>query len=265
MTYRARNILIAVALAVLAALLVGVYVTSYKHNVNQQHKTVKVLVAVDDIPAGTSGIEVRKNGMLGVREVARQSVVPGAFVRPSQLVGLVATQQVLEGEQVTERRFGPAAASGIRSELTGNRRAIQIAGDPNQLLAGTLLGGDRVDVVASLKYKVRDTASAGGSDVERVASRVVLRGLEVLRTSGAAEGGAKLTAGNQDEWVILAVTDAQAQKLFFVVKNGDWSLQLRPVLHAADSPGSVETIESVLGDGLRPAQFAELYAGRAVR
>jgi hypothetical protein len=65
--------------------------------------------------------------------------------------------------------------------------------------------------------------------------------------------------------VILAVTDAQAQKLFFVVKNGDWSLQLRPVLHAADSPGSVETIESVLGDGLRPAQFAQLYVGRAVR
>jgi Flp pilus assembly protein CpaB len=266
MTYRARNILIAVALAVLAALLVGVYVTSYKHNVNQQHKTVKVLVAVEDIPIGTSGLEIRKNGMLAVREVARQTVVPGAFVRPSQLIGLVATQRILQGEQVIEGRFGPVAAAGIRSELTGNRRAIQIAGDQNQLLAGTLQAGDRVDVVASLKYKVRDTAAgSGGADVERVASRVALRGLEVLKTSGAAEGGAKLTAGSQDEWVILAVTDAQAQKLFFVVKNGDWSLQLRPVLHAADSPGSVETIESVLGDGLRPAQFAQLYVGRAVR
>ena len=63
--------------------------------------------------------------------------------------------------------------------------------------------------------------------------------------------------------MILAVSDNQAQKLFFVVKNGDWSLELRPVLHAADSPSGVETVESVLGDGLRLAQFSQLYTGKA--
>jgi hypothetical protein len=62
--------------------------------------------------------------------------------------------------------------------------------------------------------------------------------------------------------VILAVTDSQAQKLFFVMKNGDWSLQLRPKGRAKDSPESVETVESVLGDGLRPAQRAQLAGGR---
>ena len=50
---------------------------------------------------------------------------------------------------------------------------------------------------------------------------------------------------------MVAVTDAQAQKLWWVVKNGDWSLQLRPVTNAADSPDSVETSASLVADGLR--------------
>jgi hypothetical protein len=50
--------------------------------------------------------------------------------------------------------------------------------------------------------------------------------------------------------VILALTDAQAQKLFWVAKNGEWTLQLRPPGDAADSPGSVETARSLATDGL---------------
>jgi hypothetical protein len=61
--------------------------------------------------------------------------------------------------------------------------------------------------------------------------------------------------------VQLALTDAQAQKLFYVMKNGDWTLDLRPVGNAADSPESVETVESVLGDGLRHRQRAQLIGG----
>ena len=40
---------------------------------------------------------------------------------------------------------------------------------------------------------------------------------------------------------------------------------VRPVVDAADSPESVETIESVLGDGLGARQFRQLYAGKDVR
>jgi hypothetical protein len=37
------------------------------------------------------------------------------------------------------------------------------------------------------------------------------------------------------------------------------------VIDAADSPESVETIESVLGDGLKDRQYRQLYAGKDVR
>jgi Flp pilus assembly protein CpaB len=268
MTYRTRNIALALGLAAVAAFLTLFYVTNYKKSVRHQQADVPVLVAKGDIPAGMLGSEVVGKHLLSQEQVPRTDVVQGAISDPNQIANLVATQPVYTGEQVTARRFGPEAASGVRATLKGTLRAVQVAGDQNQVLAGTLKAGDRVDLVASLKYKVSDVQSGGAggqSDVDRVASRVVLRDLRVLRVSGGPGAAGKLTSspGNSQFWVMLAVTDSQSQKLFFVVKHGDWALELRPVLHADDSPSSVETIESVLGDGLGLRQFIQLSGGVA--
>ena len=89
-------------------------------------------------------------------------------------------------------------------------------------------------------------------------------------SSDAGATWSKLTSGLQTNFsVMLAVTDQQAQKLLFTVTqtgipssaNGSgWSLQLRPVVHADDSPESVTTLDSVLKDGLSPAQLRK-YRG----
>jgi pilus assembly protein CpaB len=264
MPYRLRNVVIAVALAVLAAVLTSFYVANYKKTVQSGEENVFVVVAKNEIAAGTSGSDAVSQGLLETRQVPRRSVVPGAVAAPEDVQDKVATTTIYAGEQVTASRFRSATESGIRAQLKGNTRAVQVSGDPNQTLAGTLRAGDRVDVVASLRYSVKDIAPDGvttSADKDRIASRVVLRDLLVLK----APDGANLAEGvspSATQPVQLAVTDNQAQKLFFVVKNGDWTLQLRPVTDAADSPESVETLESVLGDGLREAQFLQLYGGR---
>jgi hypothetical protein len=51
--------------------------------------------------------------------------------------------------------------------------------------------------------------------------------------------------------VILAVTEQQAVRLFFVMKNGDWTLELRPVINAKNGPNSVETVTTILNGGIR--------------
>lgn len=258
MTYRVRNLVIAVGLAALAAALTSVYVSSYKRSVQKDEDNVRVFIATKDIPAGTSGAKAA--AMLKPVQIARRNVVPGAVSNRDQVRHLVATDAIYAEEQVSARRFRPVQEVGVRAELKGNTRAFQLAGDSNQLLAGTLKPGDRIDVVASIKYQVRQIAGSGGdeetADLERVASRVVLRDLRVLKVSGSP--GEVASAAGADAWVQLAVTDSQAQKLFWVYKNGDWSLELRPVIDATDSPESVETIESVLGDGLKPRQFLQL-------
>lgn len=266
MTYRVRNIAVALVLAVLAALLTVAYVTSYKRDVQSSEADVSVLVAARDIPAGTAADDLVADGVLQRRRVERRHVVPGAIASAEQIEKLVATQAIYAGEQVTARRFAPITQQGVRAELRGNMRALQVPGTANQLLAGTLKAGDRIDVLASIRYKVEDVArgTSEAGDGERIATRVVLRDLEVLRAS-AASAASKLASGpGQSHSVVLAVTDTQAQKLFFVMKNGEWALQLRPVVDAADSPDSVETVQSVLGDGLRARQYRQLYAGKDV-
>lgn len=262
MTYRLRNIVLAVGLAALAAALTSFYVANYKRSVQDGEKDVTVFVAAKDIPVGTSGADAFARGMFREQTVARKSVVPGAISSPDEIGKKIATERVYAGEQVSARRFVPAKQQGIRAELKGNQRAFQVPGDANQLLVGTLKAGDRVDVVGSIKYKVNDF-SGEGNDRDRVASRVVLRDLLVLRASGGSLAAEKVGSTVDEYSVQLEVTDSQSQKLFYVIKNGDWSLQLRPAVDSTDSPESVETIESVLGDGLKPRQFQQLYGGRS--
>jgi len=263
MTYRVRNIGIAVALAAVAALLTSFYVTSYKRHVQHGENQVTVLVAKHDIPQGTSGAEAASGHLMATEQVPRRSLVPGAISSPDQIENLVATQKTLEGEQVTTRRFSPVAENGVRADLRGNLRAFQIQGDVNQTLAGTLRNGDHVDVVATFKYHLANQSQDNFS-----ATRVVLRDLKVLRAPAGPAVGSKLTSGLQSDFsVLLAVTDQQAQKLNFVMTTTGgsassgvgWSLQLRPVLHAADSPESVTTLGTVLRDGLSKAQLARFF------
>ena len=258
MTYRLRNIAIALVLALVAALLTTFYVSNYKKQVQQGESDVPVYVATKDIPAGTPAEDVLSGGYVETVQVDKRNLAPGAAWKEDQLDGLVAVEPVYAGEQLTTRRFRPLAEKGDRGELTGNLRAFQVPGDKHQLLQGTLKEGDKVDVVANVKYKL------GNRDL--VASRVVLRDVLVLKPAPSEESTqAKLTGGgpggSSSIAALLAVTDTQAAKLLFVLKNGDWSLQLRPTNDAADSPESVETPLSVLGDGLKSSQREQLIGG----
>src|SRR5439155_3747459 len=165
----------------------------------------------------------------------RRNVVPGAISDPNQVASLVLTQPLYAGEQVTLRRFSDLHAEGIVGQLKHATRAVQVPGDPNQLLAGTLRAGDHVDLVASIKIPNSDDHVA----------RVVLRDLAVLQPSTANLSN----AASQQTSVILAVSDVQVQRMFFVLKNADWTLELRPPVDATDNAERLENTQSVIEAG----------------
>jgi Flp pilus assembly protein CpaB len=241
MTYRIRNIFIAVGLALIAMMLTLFYVTNYKRSVQRDASSVAVYVAAHDVNAGSAGADLLKQSDLRRETVQRRDVVPGAISSPDQIRNLVLSGPLFAGEQVTLRRFTDAAALGIRAQLKGTLRAVQVAGDPSQLLAGTLQAGDHVDLVANLRADVNSTTAN--------AARIVLRDLTVLSTPGGSL--TKVSTPGGSTTVILAVTDTQVQRLFFVLKNADWTLELRPVVDATDSAERVETVNSVLKEGVR--------------
>jgi Flp pilus assembly protein CpaB len=252
MTYRLKNIGIAVALALVAGLLTVFYVTNYKKDVRSAETSVTVYVASKDIPSGTTGANVISDGYLAEQDVAKRSVTPGAISSPEQLQNLVAGGTIYAGEQVTTRRFTTEETRGIRAQISGTERAVAIAGNEQQTLGGTLKAGDHVDVLAS--WNVPEA-------VQNHVSRVILRDILVLEVATAAATDQKLTnPGEGGNPVMLALTDAQSQKLFWVVQNGAWTLALRSPDKDADSPNSAESSLSILKDGLGSAQYASLLA-----
>jgi Flp pilus assembly protein CpaB len=244
MNYRAKNIGIAIALAALAAILTSVYVVNYKRHVQNGEGKVPVLVAARDIPAGTSGADVVDQKMLKEQTVPRKAVVAGAISSPDQLAQYVATQDVYEGEQVSSRRFAPPAEQGIRSQIKGTQRAYELAGDSNQLLAGTLKEGDHVDIVGNWGVKVQ-----GGNGNDHHITRVVLRNILVMRAPVGTGGSGTVTGGDKSENLQLRVTDVQAQKLFWIEKNGDWHLTLRPPANSLDSGNTIQEVDTMFFDG----------------
>jgi len=257
MSYRLRNIAIAVALAILAALLTIFYVTNYKRSVQSGEELVSVYVAAGGIPVGTSGSEVTDRNLLKPVEVARRNVVPGAISEPDQIEQLVAAERVYEGEQVTLSRFKPLGQQGIQAQLKGRLRAMQVPGSEHQLLLGTLQTGDRVDFVGSLECDC-----AGRLRV----TRVVLRDLLVLKAPDTAGVESKLTARPEEAYsVLVAVSDAQSQKLFHVLQHGEWGFALRPVTDAADSKAGAESDLSIITEGLNRRIRRQLVTGKAAR
>jgi len=251
MTYRVRNIAVAVALALLAGMLSLFYVSNYKRHVQSNEKTVSVYVAKRDIPVGTSGADIIKKGLLASSKVIQRSIVPGAISDTAQVTNLVTTAPIYAGEQVTLRRFANHTELGPRAQLHGTLRAMQIEGDGAQLLSGTLKDGDHVDVVATFGGKSGDSGAI---------SRVVARNLLVLASTAASGGGSIGATGGS---VMLAVSDQrQEQKIWWTVKNaGGWTLALRPVTNATDSPEDVESTQSMTVDGVNAANRTHMQTG----
>jgi len=262
MTYQLRNVVIAVVLGLLAAVLTIAYVTSYRKNVQHGQQQVGVLVAATDIPAGTSGAAIAGGHMLKRTTVPRTALVPGAISSPTQISHLVSTDTIMAGEQVSTRRFGNSTELGVRAQLKGTMRAVQLSADPNQVLAGTLRSGDHVDLVANM--------SVGNSNgIPQHFDRIFLRNLLVLRAPNAGDAKAGSVAVNNKVSVMLAVTDSQSTKLMFILRNSDantsadggWALELRPVTNVADSPENVESLNTVLTDGLSASERSRVSEG----
>jgi Flp pilus assembly protein CpaB len=236
MTYRIRNVAVAIGLALVAMLLTLFYVINYRRSVEHNQATVQVYVAARNIPSGTAGNDIAHGHALKLASIPRRSVVPGAISDPDQVASLVLSQPLYAGEQVTLRRFTDVKAEGIVGQLKGTMRAVQIPGDPNQLLAGTLRAGDHVDLVANLQIDANSSNHA---------VRIVLRDLTVLQAPNAPSSA----PGSQGTSVIVAVTDTQVQRLYYVMKNSDWTLELRPAVDSTDSAERLDTLQSVLTSG----------------
>jgi Flp pilus assembly protein CpaB len=242
LTYRLRNVLIALVFATIAVTITFLYAASYRKHVNSQGQTVHVLVAARDIPVGTPSASLLADGFAKLAPIPRSAEVPDAVAGVTALRGLAVSQQIDAGEQVSARRFAATAAKGIQADLSGSLRAVEIAGAEQQVLSGTLEAGERVDFVASL-------AVPEGGQVHE--TRIIARNLLVL-TAPSPSSSAKITAPGQEAIpVVLAMTDSQARAVYHVVAYGNWWLMLRPVTKPTNGGDTVDSSASIMSAGAK--------------
>ena len=233
---RRGTLLIGAAAAVLAAILLIVYLNRYRSSLNSSNATVAVLVAKNAIQKGAPGSLIATNRQFQVRDIRRKDLESGAITDPGTLRGLVAVHDIYPSQQFTIADFQAAAPGSLQTNLTKRDRAISIPFDASHGLVGEISPGDHVDVYVGLNQ-----AGPGGS--VPVITRLIDNAL-VLGTPGAGASN-----GN----VILRAQGAQAAELAYAADNGKLWLVLRPASGARPvNPGLVTAGRLLLG--VRPVR-----------
>src|SRR5689334_9738285 len=143
---RGWTLALGIAAAVLAAILLVVYLNRYRTSVNDTKAQTPVLVAKNLIPLGTSGTVVAEKQLYQVASYAKDDVKTGAIADPAYLQGRVALADIFPGQQITTAEFSSGFSSAIPTKLTGLQRAVAIPAAGARNLVGIAQAGDRVDV-----------------------------------------------------------------------------------------------------------------------
>ncbi|MDH3588850.1 MAG: Flp pilus assembly protein CpaB [Gammaproteobacteria bacterium] len=131
-------------------------------NVNSDN----IIVAAMEIPYGAK-VETQHLRMI---EMPAGSAPEGSIEDPAEIEGRVATVTVMRGEILLENRFAEhLSGSTLSAIVSPNMRAVTVRVDDVVGVAGFLLPGNRVDVVASRKVKTRAVADIILSDLKVLA------------------------------------------------------------------------------------------------
>ncbi len=248
----ARILLIVAALAVagVTAYLVKGYLqgkeaeiaeNGKKHEVEQTPK-VEVLVALNDLPAGTivkpdlfrwqiwpeDGLspEYIVRGKAGEKAEGEKAE---AAAKPEDFTGWAVRRGLASGEPVTKKRLlEPGKAGFLAGVLGPGMRAVSIGINAESGAAGFILPGDRVDVV--LTQQIRQT-DGEDNNRDKVISETVIDDIRVLAIDQTFNDIEEQTRVGKT--VTVELSPKQAEGLAVAKRMGRISLSLRSLVRDA--------------------------------
>jgi Flp pilus assembly protein CpaB len=249
-----------VGAAVLAAVILLVYLKHYRQSLSDANQPVRVLVATRLIEKGMSADLIASSRALEETTVPQKELEAGAVADLSTVRGRVAVDNVYPGQQLTTADFSLASTDALATKLTGDDRAIAIPLDSSHGLIGNVRTGDRVDVFAGFDVQAvnHDGVPVSNSGQARPVLRVIMRNLLVLSAPAAAKAGLGATG---DQNVVLRASPQQAANLAFASDNGKLWLVLRPRAGAEPAPVTLVTAETLLL-GVSPVIALHTLGGR---
>jgi Flp pilus assembly protein CpaB len=247
---RRGSTILGIAAAVVAGLLLLVYLSQYRNSVSSGAEPIKVLVAKNLIQKGTSGDVISNQGLYELADIRKDQARNGAYTDVSSLEGRVAKEDVFPGQQLTSGEFGSVSSSTVSTKLTGALRGIAVPVDTSHGMIGQIRTGDHVDVYAGFNV---DTTTG-----THTVLRTMMQNALVLSAPTSAKTGG---VGGSDTSVVIRANSNQAAAIAWAADNGKLWLVLRPSVNATPARPTLVTAQSLL-IGVKPLSGLQAGVGR---
>ena len=238
---RGGAIALGVGAAVLAGILLLVYLNRYRSSVDSATNPTPVLVAKNLIKAGTSGTLIADKDLYQSANIPQEDVKVGAIADPAYLNGRVAVVDIFPGQQITTTDVSAGTTDAIPTKITGRERAFAIPVDTARGLVGIAASGDHVDMYFGVN-------AAGGNLLTLLAPNVT-----ILQAPGAATTTNGQSTGNI---MVIKAPARLGQKIALASDNGTLWFLLRPLAGAKAPPPITISVQDLL------AQANALKRGR---
>jgi pilus assembly protein CpaB len=165
----------AIVLAVFGAILLISYVQGAEERALEGQQLVSVYVVAEPIDEGATLDEVQER--VELRELQQDAVVGNAVANLEDLTGLVATTDMVVGEQVLLSRFETPAEAAVdtRVEVPAELLQATVALPPERAVGGRLVPGDLVAVIASFEPFDLNAVEPGDEEsLEEVLDRIII-------------------------------------------------------------------------------------------
>ena len=226
-----RRLALLVAAVVIAALgttLVFLYVKGADDRALEGQSPVQVLVATNEIAAGTTLSQASRQGDLVQQTVASSSAVKDAMSSIDSVADQVALSTIMPNQQLSYSMFGATAAATSALPLPSGNIAISFQFTDPARVAGFVQPGSKVVVFATV---AQSGGSGGGQSSSEVTKVLLPEALVVgVGPTTAAPQSENGTQANEEDvpraLLTLALTGDDAAKLVYGSQHGTLYLGL---------------------------------------
>lgn len=208
-----------------------------------------IVVASQTIPMGQKIVDTH----IELASWPADRVPEDAFMELENIRGRVAAQAIYKGEPILKKKIAEhGQGSTLSALITKNKRAVTVRVNDVVGVAGFVLPGNTVDVLATDKKKSRDGEAV---------AKTVLQNVKVLAVDQ--------TTGNKDEptvvrAVTLELTPKEAEELVEVRTSGEIQLALRNSLDTEVVSLSTPKPEKKPQPRKKPVSYITVIRGTAV-
>jgi pilus assembly protein CpaB len=224
-----RRFFIMLSIALLLSFLAAWVAKSWIQGQAVQDKGVSVVVAAIEIPFG---VKIEESQVKVISWPGDSAPPKGAFTSKEQVVNKVAMNKFYPDEVITEKRISEYMGGSTLSALIAKEyRAISVRVDDVVGVAGFILPGNKIDILATVKDRMTNKA----------ATRTLLQNIKVLAVDQEASQEKEKPA------IVRAVTlelkPDQAEIMVQAMQEGTIQLTLRNPLDSVVENKAGEVVE----------------------